>query len=205
MKTSSEQQDYREELSRLSDEELVRIATSSPDEYRPEAIVAAKDILRTRGRDLNDSAFVGATLEESDDEAAASENYVATRPLLLKAIAAVFFVFPLAGLALLTSGRVPMPPHPDPYYVAFVEYSLRVALLGAEVIGAVLLWRLRRSAFNCFAVALILGILTFWWHVLIRGWVAMTYSTLRGTVIGAAVLLNVCVYTWRLRSIGLLK
>jgi len=42
MKTSSEQQDYREELSRLSDEELVRIATSSPDEYRPEAIVAAK-------------------------------------------------------------------------------------------------------------------------------------------------------------------
>ena len=64
MTTNSESEEYREELLRLPDEELVRIAHATTDEFHAEAIAFAAEVLRSRGRDLNDSAFVRSALAE---------------------------------------------------------------------------------------------------------------------------------------------
>ena len=133
------------------------------------------------------------------------------KPLLLKAIAAAFFVLPLACLLLVAFGPVA---HRVPYSVKLLRL-LSIAIWSVEITGAVLLWRLRRGAFYMFAGALLLGIVNFWLDVLIRGGVdglhpfritpTMTIPPLTGRVIGAALLLGVCVYTWRLCNSGLLK
>src|SRR5262245_46030287 len=104
-------------------------------------------------------------------EATVPENDVATTPLLLKAIAGVFFVLPLTGLLYLIFGRLPAPREPVPPFITFVDHSFNAAICSAEVIGAVLLARLRKSTLTLFAGALILGLLNSCWRLFIRRWI----------------------------------
>ncbi len=151
-------------------------------------------------------------------KSAATDQRVVTRPILLKVIVLAYFVLPplfIVPLLLLVVGRLPMPAPPDPYFTQLnlVDHSLTIALVTAEMIGAALLWRFRRTAIHFFAAALVFNIVNFWWHTLMRGWVgaihrmtpAMTGPVIVSTALGSALLLGVCVYTSRLTKAGVLR
>ena len=90
--------------------------------------------------------------------------------------------------------------------LGLIDHSLSLSLAAAQVVGAILLWQLRRPAFYLFLAALVLCILNFWWQVLIRDWVgamhriepSVSAPALVVLIISQALLVGVCVYTWRL-------
>jgi hypothetical protein len=124
----------------------------------------------------------------------------------------VYFLFPLLSLipiVLVIAGQLPTPEQG----LGLIDHSLSLGLAGAQMSGAVLLWKLRRSAVYLFMVALVLCVVNFWWHILIRNWFsAMTTidPSLAGpmlvvVIVSQVLLAGVCVYTWRLAKRGVLR
>jgi hypothetical protein len=144
---------------------------------------------------------------------------VRRRPALVWVISAFYFIVPLLGSVISVAMYVGVFPVPvrssDSYFASYGRISLAIGLIqsGTDMAGASLLWLLRRQAFHCFIASTILSIFTFWWEVLIRGWVGaihrispgMTVPIVIGAVTGSGLMLATAVYTWRLTKKGVLN
>jgi hypothetical protein len=140
------------------------------------------------------------------------------RTLLIWVISLFYVVVPLlsaVGLVAIRMGAMSGVMQSDPYFqrLGVVDLALGLAMAATEIAGASLLWLLRRHALHCFIAATVLGILNFWWHSLIRGWVGaihrmapgMTVPLVVSTIVGSLVLIAISAYAWRLTKAGVLK
>ena len=143
MGTSVESEDLRDELSSLPDGELARIAKASTEEYRPEAIALARELLRNRGHDADDVAFVReaaaeAEREKDERDAALSEftDRVSTAAYPWPAWLLMAAGFAVLGLAL--PGVKDRGPNENVYLM-----TMAMLLLGASEYEVLRTWKQR--------------------------------------------------------------
>ena len=86
-----------------------------------------------------------------------------------------------------------------------LDWGLTILIGSANLLAAIALFLLRKVAFYLFAAAFGTGLLLGVWHAATKGWVAAIGGPgLIGTLIGYALGLAVCVYSWRLIQRGVL-
>ncbi len=140
------------------------------------------------------------------------------RPVLVWVISISYSVVPLiaaVGLVVMHAGLLPRGVVADPYFdsAGVTDLILGLSLIVTQVVGSILLWRLRRHALHLFVLASVLSILSFWWQLLIRDWVtavrriypSMTTPSVVSLALGPFILLAVSFYIWRLTRTGVLK
>ena len=132
------------------------------------------------------------------------------RPKWVWAITIFYFFsagWTLLSFYLIGSGLIPMGPAAKAYFdsLSTFDYILTVLLGLAGFFGAITLFLLRKIAFYLFAGALIANPVLTIWHALSKGWIAAVgYAGLVGAVLGWALLIAVCVYSWKLTKKGVL-
>ena len=132
------------------------------------------------------------------------------RPGWVWAISIFFFLaagWTLLSFYLINLGAVPLNAAQKAYFSSLtgVDYGLTILMGLANLIGAVALFFLRKVAFYLFVTAFGVNLLLAAWHAVTKGWVAaIGGSGFVGTVIGWALLIAVCIYSWRLIQRGVL-
>ena len=132
------------------------------------------------------------------------------RPKWIWAITIFYFVS--AGWTLLSfyvvgSGSIPMGPAAKAYFdsLSTFDHVITVLIGLAGFFGAITLFLLRKIAFYLFTGALIGHSLLAIWHTLTKDWIAAVGNAgLAGAVFGWALLIAVCVYSWKLTKKGVL-
>ncbi len=138
-------------------------------------------------------------------------NQAKKRPGWVWAISIFYFLsaaYTLLAFFLIYSGAIPLQPEQRAYFSQLTLFDNGIsALIGIlNLAGAITLFLLRRIAFKLFATAFALGILTAVWHALEKGWVAaIGPAGLVGALLGWALVVTICVYTWRLARAGVLR
>ena len=115
--------------------------------------------------------------------------------------------FTLFGFYLIYSGKIPLQPAQKAYFesLTFVDMSLTILIGLTNLIGAVLLFRLRKQSFYLFAISLVANLSMTAWHIFSKGFIAaMPSGGLIGMLIGWGMLVAVCVYTKKLEKTGVL-
>jgi hypothetical protein len=133
------------------------------------------------------------------------------RPAWVWVISVIYFVG--AGYALLLfyvigSGNVQLNSAQQAYFdsLTVMDHVAAIAIGSANMLGAVLLFLLRKPAFYLFVGTFCAGILVAVWETITTNWVeAMPAGGLVGSAIGWAISLVVCMYCWRLIQRGVLK
>ncbi len=133
------------------------------------------------------------------------------RPKLVWAITIFFAIsvpFMLLSVFLALTGRVPLGPAMQAYYesLSAFDYGLSILMGVLNVVGAISLFRLRKSAVWLFAVALGLNGLLALSYTLSTNWIeAMAETGVLGDVfVGWAIGLGIVFYAWRLKHKGVL-
>lgn len=103
-----------------------------------------------------------------------------------------------------------LPPESRIYFesMTIFDWTFSFAVLIANLIGVVLLLRLRKLAFNFLAAALAMNLITLIWHSLSKNWVqAVGVAGIAGVIgpmIGYVIAVGVCVYVYKLIKNGTL-
>ena len=133
------------------------------------------------------------------------------RPVLVWVVF-LWFVFSagytLLSFALIFSGRVPLSDQASRYLSSLspLDYAVTILALLLNVVGAVALLLLRRSAPYLFSAALLLSIASVVLHALTKGLVtALGAGGPIGLILGYGVSALVCLYAWRLYARGILS
>lgn len=132
------------------------------------------------------------------------------RPGWVWAISILFFfsaVWTLLSFYLIHTGAIPLNPRQRAYFddLGLLSYSITILLGAANLVGAICLFLLRKAALYLFGIALIVNTMFITWQMLSTNWTqAIESSGLSGAIIGWALLLAVCLYTWRLTRKGIL-
>ena len=133
------------------------------------------------------------------------------RPGWVWAISILFFflaVPTLLSFYLINSGKIPLRPAQKTYFesLTFIDIGLSILNGLANLIGAVLLFCLRKQAFYLFAIALATNLLMTAWYIVSKGFIAaMPSGGLIGMLIGWGILVAVCVYIKKLEKAGVLN
>ena len=132
------------------------------------------------------------------------------RPVLVWVVF-LWFVFSagytLLSFALIFSGRVPLSDQASRYLSSLspLDYAVTILALLLNVVGAVALLLLRRSAPYLFSAALLLNIASVVLHALTKGLVtALGAGGPVGLILGYGISALVCLYAWRLYARGIL-
>jgi hypothetical protein len=132
------------------------------------------------------------------------------RPGWVWAISILFFLaagWTLLSFYLIDTGGVPLNAAQEAYFSSLtgVDYGLTILIGLANLSGAVALFLLRKLAFHLFAAAFVGNLLLTASQTLTKGWVAAIGGPgFVGAVIGWALLIAVCIYSWRLVQRGVL-
>jgi hypothetical protein len=112
----------------------------------------------------------------------------------------------MLSFAIIFSGRLPMSETTRQYFanINALEYLLTFVITVTNVVAAVQLFRLRRVSQYLFPAALFLGVLS-WGLRLVLGHGFPAGAGLGQVVFGWVIALLVCLYTWRLARLGVLK
>jgi hypothetical protein len=108
---------------------------------------------------------------------------------------------------LIYSGAVPVNDAQAAYlsHLSTIDYVIALATAAVNLAGAITLFLLRRPAPFLFIAAMAMGFIVTGWHVATKGWInAIGGAGLLGAVIGWAIGLWVCTYSWRLLKEGTL-
>lgn len=133
------------------------------------------------------------------------------RPALVWVISIFYFVsagWVLLSFALIFSGLIPLTDVQKTYFQAqtVFDYGSTALIGGANLVGAVLLFLLRRQAFPFFLTAFSFGLIQTLYQIVTKNWLgAIGGPGLVGAVIGWGISIAIIVYTWRLVSKGVLR
>src|SRR5262245_60969514 len=115
--------------------------------------------------------------------------------------------YTLLSFALIFSGRVPLSDEASRYLSSLspLDYAVTILALLLNVVGAVALLLLRRSAPYLFSAALLLTVASLALHALTKGFVAaLGAGGPVGLILGYGIAALVCLYAWRLYMRGVL-
>lgn len=133
------------------------------------------------------------------------------RPGWVKAISIFYFfsaAYTLLSFYLIYSGKVPLQPAQKAYFESLtaIDNGLTILLGISNLIGAVLLFSLRKQAFYFFAFPFVVGLMMTIWHILNKGFMAaMSAGGLVGMFIGWGMIIAVLLYTKKLEKLGILS
>ena len=114
----------------------------------------------------------------------------------------------LFSFFLIFSGAIVISPAQEAYFnsLTTTDFTLTIAVGGANLVGAVTLFLLRKVAFYFFLAALGTTLMLTAWHWTTKGWAeALGGAGLTGALIGYGLSFAVCVYAWRLTKKGTLR
>ncbi len=114
----------------------------------------------------------------------------------------------LLSFALIYSGLIPVPEVQKTYFESqtFFDHFLTVVTSLLYILGAILLFLLRRHAFHCFLTSISIGLLMTVYHIIFKNWFAVIGSG--GLVMMLIVLIlniSVLLYLNKLIKKGILK
>jgi hypothetical protein len=138
------------------------------------------------------------------------DNFKKKRPGWVWAISIFFFLSPgwtLLSFYLIGTGVVSLNAVQKVYFsnLTTIDYILTILIALANLLGAVALFLLRKVAFHLFITAFSVNLLLTAWHTVTKGWIAaMGGPDLLSALIGWALLVAVCIYSWRLIQRGVL-
>lgn len=133
------------------------------------------------------------------------------RPALVWVISIFYFVsigWGLFSIALVYSGFVPLTGVQKAYFEAQTVFDCGSTALvtAANLIGAVLLFLLRKQALHFFVAAFSVGLILTFYQAVAKNWLgAIGAHGLVGSVIGSGINIAIILYTWRLVSKGVLR
>ena len=117
-------------------------------------------------------------------------------------------VFLLLSFYLIYSGKVVLDPKQKTYFesLSYIDITLTIILGLANLIGATLLFLLRKRAFDFFVIAFAANVSMTAGHIITKGFAAaMPAGGLTGILLGWGMLAAVCVYTKNLEKAEVLK
>lgn len=133
------------------------------------------------------------------------------RPGWIWAISIFYFfsaAYTLLSFYLIYSGKILLQPVQKAYFESLtsIDMGLTIFLGISNLIGAVLLFCLRKQAFYFFAFPFALGLFMTVWHIFSKGFIAsMPSGGLFGMVLGWAMIVAVLLYTKKLEKLGILN
>lgn len=138
--------------------------------------------------------------EETIDVKPVSKN----RPKLVWIIS-IFYIlsagWTILSFALIYSGSIPINEVQKAYFESqnIFDIILTLAMGSLNILGAILLFLLRRQAFHCFLTAFSLGILMTVYHIMFKNWLgAIGGPGLVGAVIGWIIGISIILYSNKL-------
>lgn len=133
------------------------------------------------------------------------------RPILVWLIA-VFYglgaLWTLLSFALFFSGRINVPPAEAAYFASLtpIDLTLTVLLAISGLVGAIMLFRLKRSALVFFLIALVLNIsYSIWTFLMNPAFRTVAQQSVIGLITGLTVVSLITFYVYRLKKRGLLQ
>ena len=132
------------------------------------------------------------------------------RPAWVWVISVFYFIsagFTLLSFSVIGSGDAQLNSAQQAYFdsLTAVDYVVTITMGSANLLGAVLLFLLKKPAFYLFVGTFCAGILVAVWETITTNWVAaISPGGLVGAAIGWAISLAVCMYCWRLIQRGVL-
>ena len=135
------------------------------------------------------------------------------RPILVLVILIFFLVTvvsTLLSLYLIYVGKISLVDMPGIRFksLTFIDIGLSLFVGLTNLTGALLLFFLRKQALYFFVVSLIVNLSVFSWQIISRGMKllgAISLDGLIGMAIAWAILIAICLYTWRLKKTGVLE
>ena len=129
------------------------------------------------------------------------------RPILVWVIL-LFIVFSggfgTLSIILVHSGTVPMEPEAQAYFdqLTLLDHFLTITLGILNIIGAILLFRLKSLSCYIFSAAFLVNALMHIWHILNKGWIEAVASMegYTGAYYGLGIALLIVGYSWFLKS-----
>lgn len=120
-------------------------------------------------------------------------------------IIAIFFIlsagWTLLSFILIHSGAIPINEAQKAYYDSqnIFDIILTLAMCSINILGAFLLFLLKRHAFHCFLTAFSIGLLMTVYHIIFKNWlVAIGGPGLVGTLIGWIISISIILYSNKL-------
>jgi hypothetical protein len=147
----------------------------------------------------------------NNSQANETEPVLKKRPKLVWVIT-IFFILAsghtFLAFVLIYSGVIPVDEAEKSYFdsLNYFDYMLSVAQALSNILGAVLLFLLRRHAFHLFLTAFLILVFSTVHAIMFTDWLlAMSFSVLVGVVIGMGIQIAIILYSRKLIKEGILR
>jgi hypothetical protein len=135
------------------------------------------------------------------------------RPMLVWVVSIYYFLsgtigsISLALIPFMSSGRLPVTEAQQHYFesMGYLDYSASIIMLLGQLIGGVLLFMLKRSAFYVLMSIFALSLLRWGYALIVKNWISAAGGIPVATTVGWALMIAMILYVRHLFQKGVLR